>query len=243
MGLLILFMASSVSAFKNSFLDFSKIPSLAINSVRRELFGVIFYHRNYLQNQRLQNENDFLKGKINSLNEIYLENTRLKKFLSFKQDAPFKVVAAKVIARAPDNWSSIVIIDKGSSSGVNRGQAVINNAGFIGRVMETTAFISKVMLISDPNLNLSAIVQRSRQEGLITGTLGTQLIMKYLPEDADIKIQDKIITSGMSKNYPKGIAVGVVVEVGNEFSGLNHYAIIKPAVNLSFVEEVFVIIQ
>ena len=99
------------------------------------------------------------------------------------------------------------------------------------------------MLISDSNLSVSAIVQRSRQEGLITGTLGTQLIMKYLPEDADIKVQDKIITSGMNQNYPKGILIGSVLEVAHEFSSLGRYAIIRPAVNLSSVEEVFVIIR
>ena len=242
-GLLILFIASSLPLLKNSILDISKIPSLAINSVRREVSGIIFYHRNYIQNERLENEKAYLRQKINSLNEIYLENLRLKKLLSFKQESPFKVISAKVIARSPDNWSSVVIIDKGSSNGISRGLAVINNLGLIGRVMETTAFTSKVMLISDPNLSVSAIVQRSRQEGLITGTLGTQLIMKYLPEDADIKLQDKIITSGMNQNYPKGILIGMVVEVAHEFSSLGRYAIIKPAANLSFVEEVFVVIR
>ena len=242
-GLLILFIAGSVSFLKNSFLDLSKIPSIALNSVRREFSGIIFYHRNYVRNELLENERAYLRQKINSLNEIYLENLRLKKLLSYKQESPFKVISAKVIARSPDNWSSMVIIDKGSSNGIMRGQAVINNLGLIGRVMETTAFVSKVMLISDPNLNVSAIVQRSRQEGLIIGTLGTQLIMKYLPEDADIKAQDKIITSGMNQNYPKGISIGSVVEVAHEFSSLGCYAIIKPAANLSFVEEIFVIVQ
>jgi len=242
-GLLVLFIAGSVSLLKIPFLDISKIPSIVLNSARRELSGIIFYHRNYVQNERLQNESAYLRQKINSLNEIYLENLRFKKLLSYKQESPFKVISAKVITRSPDNWSSVVIIDKGSSSGIIRGQAVINNLGLIGRVMETTAFASKVMLISDPNLSVSAIVQRSRQEGLITGTLGTQLIMKYLPEEADIKVQDKIITSGMNQNYPKGILIGSVVEVAHEFSSLGRYAIVRPAVNLSFVEEVFVIVR
>lgn len=242
-GLLILFIASSVSLLKSPFLDISKIPAIAVNSIRRELSGIIFYHRHYIQNERLENEKAFLRQKINSLNEIYLENLRLKKLLSYKQESAFKVISAKVIARSPDNWSSVVIIDKGSSNGISRGQAVISNLGLIGRVMETTVFTSKVMLISDSNLSVSAIVQRSRQEGLITGTLGTQLIMKYLPEDADIKVQDKIITSGMNQNYPKGILIGMVVEVAHEFSSLGRYAIIRPAANLSFVEEVFVIIR
>ncbi|MGA2774636.1 MAG: rod shape-determining protein MreC [Candidatus Omnitrophota bacterium] len=242
-GLSVLFAAGSVSVLKNPVLDFSKFPSIAVSAVRREFMGIIFYHRNYVQNEHLRNEADFFRQKVNSLNEIDLENLRLRKLLSFKQELPFKVIAARVIARSPDNWYSVIIIDKGSSGGVQRGQAVINNFGLIGRVMDTTAFTSKVMLISDPNLSVSAIVERSREVGLITGTLGTQLLMKYLPQDADIKAQDKIITSGMNRNYPKGLPIGNVVEVGNEFSSLGRYAVIKPAVNLSFLEEVFVIVK
>jgi rod shape-determining protein MreC len=242
-GLLVLFVAGSVSLFKNPVFDLSKFPSLAVNAVRREFTGIIFYHRNYVQNERLRSEADFFRQKLNSLNGIYLENLRLRKLVSFKQEAPFKVIAARVIARSPDSWSSVIIIDKGASSGIRRAQAVINNLGLIGRVMDTTAFTAKVMLISDPNLNVSAIVERSREAGLITGTLGAQLLMKYLPVDADIKVQDKIITSGMNRNYPKGISIGTVVEVGNELSNLSRYAVIKPAVNLSFLEEVFVIVK
>jgi rod shape-determining protein MreC len=99
------------------------------------------------------------------------------------------------------------------------------------------------MLINDPNFGVSAIVQRSRQEGLISGTLGGSLIMKYLPKDADIQISDVIITSGLTPIYPKGLLIGKVLTLGEELSGLTRYAIIKPAVNLSNIEEVLIIIQ
>jgi rod shape-determining protein MreC len=66
--------------------------------------------------------------------------------------------------------------------------------------------------------------------------------MKYLPRDADVQISDTIITSGLTEAYPKGLLIGRVVHVGEEFSGLSRYAVIKPAVNLAAIEEVLIII-
>jgi rod shape-determining protein MreC len=86
-------------------------------------------------------------------------------------------------------------------------------------------------------------VQRSRQEGLVTGTLGGNLIMRYLPEEPDIQVSDTIITSGLNGFYPKGLLIGTVIDVGKEFSGLSHYALVKPEAKLSNIEEVLIIIQ
>ena len=97
-------------------------------------------------------------------------------------------------------------------------------------------------MVNDPSLNISCIDSRSRQEGLLSGTLGPNLIMRYLPEGADIKIGDTIITSGLNSTYPKGLLVGIVVDVSEEFSGLNLYATVRPAVNLTNIEEVLLII-
>lgn len=194
-------------------------------------------------NERLRKENNLLRNKINSLNEIYLENNRLKTLLSLKKQSSFKVIAAKVIGRSNDNWSSVIVIDRGTMSGVRRGMSVINYLGLIGRVIEVSSGDSKILLLSDPNMAVSAIVQRSRQEGLVSGTLGARLVMRYLPEEPDLKVGDKIVTSGLNPAYPKGLLIGKVIEVAKEFSTLSRYAIIEPAANLSNIEEVLVIVQ
>jgi rod shape-determining protein MreC len=66
--------------------------------------------------------------------------------------------------------------------------------------------------------------------------------MKYLPEEADVKVNDIVLSSGLNNNYPKGILIGTVIEVGKEFSGLSRYALVKPAVNLANIEEVLVVV-
>ena len=184
-----------------------------------------------------------MRQKIISLNEIYLENLRLKKLLSLKDSSPYKVIASSVIGRSADSWASAIIIDKGSYHGIKSGMPVITYAGLLGCISETARFTSKVLLISDPGFAVSAVIQRSRQEGLITGTLGANLIMRYLPDEPDIKVSDTIITSGLNEVYPKSLPIGTVIDVGNELSGLSRYAIVKPAVNLSNIEEVLVIVQ
>lgn len=239
---LLVFLSLSILSLRRPALDISKEPLSLIAWLQREVGGIIFYHHNLVENIRLRQEVDLLRYKLSGLNEIYLENSRLKNNLSFKQNSPLKFICARVIARSPDNWSSGLIIDKGASSGIKKGMAVITYLGLAGRIVETTNLTSKVMLLSDPNLGVSSLVQRTRQEGLVCGTLGNNLLMKYLPEDADIKLEDVIVSSGLNDIYPKGLLIGKVIDIGKEFSGLSRYAIIKPVVSLSNIEEVLIII-
>ena len=191
---------------------------------------------------RLSNEIGILRAKLFDLREIEQENSRLKSLIGFKQKSPLHLDSARVIARSPDSWSSSVIIDKGKYNGIKRGMAVINTQGLVGRVVESAENISKVLLVNDPSQGISSIVQRSRQEGLVNGSLGSNLIMRYLPDDAQIAVGDIIITSELSQVYPKGLLVGRVINIGKEFSGLSRYAVVKPSADLSSIEEVSVII-
>lgn len=220
-----------------------RYPFLIFTAMGREIRGLVFYHSNYIQNQKLRNEVDLLNQRLNILDEAKTENQRLKQLLSFKQEAAYKVIAVQVIGRSPDNWVSAIIINKGRNNAIKPGFVAISYSGLLGRVVEVTESTSKVMLVNDPLFSVSTIIQRSRQEGLVSGTLGSSLIMKYLPKDADVAVGDNVLTSGLTPNYPKGIMVGTVTEIGEEFSGLSRYAIIKPVSNLSSVEELLIIMK
>lgn len=238
---LVLAVSLFITPLKKAAVGILKTPFSFAAFVRREITGIIFYHRNFVENEKLKQQINRLKYKINSLNEAAIENERLAGLLSLKQQAPYKAIASRVIGRSADNWSSTVIIDKGENSGISRGLAVSGHLGLAGRVIEVTRNTSKVLLINDPGMAVSAVVQRSRQEGLVSGSLGNYLVMKYLPKDADIAPSDLILTSGLTGIYPKGLLIGTVISVGEEFSGLSRYAIIKPVVNPGSIEEVLVI--
>jgi len=224
-------------------LNILKFPLVAGSFVTREVTGLIFFHRNMMLARRLSVENDNLNRKLLEQEEYRLENNRLKELLSLKQKTPLKVIAAQVIARSTDSWVSLVIINKGTRQGIRKGYVVITFAGLAGRVIEVFDSTSKVMLINDPHLGVSAIIERTRQEGLISGTLGNTLIMRYLPKDADMQTGDKIVTSGLTDMYPKGLAIGTVVSFGDEFSGLSRYAVVKPQVALGAIEDVLVVAE
>jgi len=239
----ILLVANSLSCFKNSTQSIFTPQLSLIGLVKREISGIIFYHRNMVQAERLQAEVDLLRLRLFDFRELVQENSRLKNLFNFKQKSPLRLVGARVIARSPDSWSSSLIIDKGRFSGIKPGMVVTSPQGLVGSIVESNDHTSKVLLINDPNQGISSIVQRSRQEGLVSGTLGTNLIMRYLPDEAQITVGDVIVTSELSQIYPKGLLVGRVVNIGREFSGLNRYALVKPIVDLANLEEVLVIIQ
>ncbi|MCX5711750.1 MAG: rod shape-determining protein MreC [Candidatus Omnitrophica bacterium] len=212
-ALALILAAGAISVLKSPTTSILSIPLEVFNFIKNETAGVIFYHRNMVERQRLANELMLFKKKANDANEALIENNRLKKILLFKQNSAFRVLAARVIACSPDNWSQAVIIDKGVSSGIKKGYIAINYLGLIGRVVEVSGVASKILLISDPGLGVSGIVQRNRQEGLVTGTLSTNLIMRYLPKGADIAAADVIVTSGLTANFPKGLIIGTVLIV------------------------------
>ncbi len=234
--------ANSLSCFKNPAQKIFKPQLSFINLVKRELSGIIYYHRNMIQAARLQNDVDLLRWRLFDLRELSQENARLKNLFNFKQKSALRLVAARVIGCSLDSWSASVIIDKGGYSGIKSGMVVICPQGLVGSIVESSNDTSKILLINDPNQGISSIVQRSRQEGLVNGTLGTNLIMRYLPDEAQIIVGDIIVTSELSQIYPKGLLVGRVVNIGREFSGLNRYALVKPFVDLTNIEEVLVII-
>jgi rod shape-determining protein MreC len=219
-----------------------RFPLTLLTLVKKEIGGIIFYHSNMVRNERLRSDLDFLRSKLNESAEIYQENSRLNNLLNLKKNTPYKVIAARVIGRDPSNWFSAVIIDKGKEAGIKKDFACVSFLGLVGRVVEVGKLTSKVMLLNDPNLSVSAITQRSRQEGLVCGSLGGALIMKYISRESDITVNDTVVSSGLTEIYPKGLLIGTVVEIGEEFSSLSRYAIIKPAVDLKSLEEVLVII-
>lgn len=238
----IILLSICTPVLRSPFLGILELPLKLLTQAKREIGGIVFYHRNLARNEKLSKEIELLRYKLNDREEIFRENRRLKSILSFKRKAAFKVIPSGVIGRGAENWSSVIIIDKGKNQGIRNGMVAINHLGLAGRVVEAGPSTAKIILINDPDHNVSAIVQRSRQEGLVSGTLGSSLVMRYLTPESDIQAGDTVVTSGLTAAYPKGLLIGTVSSIGDEFSGLSRYAVVKPAVNLSALEEVLVIV-
>ncbi|NQT90289.1 MAG: rod shape-determining protein MreC [Candidatus Omnitrophica bacterium] len=209
----------------------------------------VFYNFNYLihskklikEHASLRKTVDILTQQLVGYKEIETENSRLRKMLEFKERSPLKFKAAGIIGRDSSNLSDTIMIDQGTSAGVKKETVVVAEAGLIGHVIEASSGISRVMLITDANSRVSAVVSRSRQMGVVYGTSTAVCELRYLSLDADVKPGDEVMTSGFSQIYPKGLLIGAVIKVEKEPTGLSLIALLKPSVDISATEEVLCI--
>lgn len=205
-----------------------------------ELRAVIFFHRSYWQNLRLNQENGALKAKIVSGEEMAVENDRLRKLLDLKTRAPYTTTAAMVIGKDFNSFRPYIILDQGRGAGIKKYAPVLAPSGLVGKVLEVGRYSCRVMLINDPDLSVPALNVRSREQGLVSGTLDGRCKLRFLDSDSDVMEGDLVVTSGLNGTYPEGIAIGKVKVTGTESSGLGKFAILEPAVRISSLEEALV---
>jgi rod shape-determining protein MreC len=133
-------------------------------------------------------------------------------------------------------------VDKGISAGVKKGMPVVTVEGVVGQVINVSPRYAKVLLATDPNSAVDAIIQRSRALGVIKGdNLGYRL--DYVLKDSAVAKDDLIITSGMGGVFPKGLLIGQVIDIGTDKRGMFHTITVRPAVEFRDLEYVTIILQ
>jgi len=201
----------------------------------------------------LKHENEELKAKISELErykriftEYQQENAKLRELLDLKEHTDeYELEAAEIIGRDPGNWFDVIIVDKGEQDGIKNNMALVTDKGLVGYVISTDKNFSKAMLLTDDRSSVSAMIQRTRDNGIVKGTLDTaakdSIRMVYLPQDASLVKGDLVISSGLGGIIPKGIIIGEVIDTKKEPYELMQYALIKPAVDFQKLEYVFII--
>ncbi len=226
---------------KSKVVSVLSLPISIVLSPFQEIKKLFLFHWTYDQYQKLQKENEALKARLIGLQEVSIENQRYEKLLEFKRDLIFSSVTANVIGRDPSNWNAVILIDKGEHDGIHAGMPVVNYLGVIGKVAEVSSGTSKVIFLTDPNFSVAALVQRSREGGLISGSLQGLCRMRYLDPHADIKIGDVIVTSRLSSSFPEGLFIGEVVTIQDSKNSPGVECMVNPAVSSSQIEEVIII--
>jgi len=201
----------------------------------------------YRENQTLRAENQELRHVVFQLTEKAAENERLQAMLEFRtKSVAFQMKAATVIGRDPGILNYSILINQGANDGLKINMPVVTHQGLVGHVMETFAGTAKVRLLVDTGSSAASMVQRpqSRAVGIVEGNPSqvSVLRMKNLMRDGDVIKGDKIMTSGLGGIYPKGLLIGEVTDVVDDDGGLLKTALIRPALDFSRLEEVFVII-
>jgi rod shape-determining protein MreC len=251
--LLISLLLSSVSLRSQSYRDpvghlvldalapFQVVFSWLGRSVGRAWTGYVGLVDARRDNQRLQERVAGLESELLRLGELERENGRLTELLSLRARLEGPVYGARVIARDPGPLAMTLTIDRGERDHVRRGMAVLAPAGVVGQVAEASHTAARVVLLTDHNSGIDAIVQRSRARGIVQGGNDGSCQMNYLSRDADVAVGDQVITSGLDSVFPKGIVIGEVVEVGRRHRGLLQAAVVRPSVALDRLEEVLVV--
>lgn len=195
--------------------------------------------------QILEGKNQKMALENQALREYKAEALRLQKLLDFKNRNldTYDMVPAGIIARSPSNWYKTIIIDRGTVHGIKKGMPVINAEGLVGRITSVSQESSQVSLITDREMAVGVILQRTREtNGIVEGQGNSNsLCMNNIPYYSVIKKYDKVVTSGLSTTYPKGIEVGFIRNIEREPNGLLLTAEVQPVVNFDKLEEVFVV--
>jgi len=193
------------------------------------------------ENERLQRRIGELEQQLIRTAELRAMEHRLDQLLAFRAAFQLQAEPAQIIGRDPAPWSGIVTINKGTADGVQQDSAVIARNGVVGRTIATSGRSARVLLITDHNSGVDAIVQRSRARGIVRGGVDGSLVMKYLDREESVIPGDIVITSGLAGVFPKGLALGEVVHVRRDSRGLMQEAELVPVVPLQRVEEVLVV--
>lgn len=234
---------SVFKSVKYSLVDLTAKPAKLLSLTFLELKKFIFYHRTYDAYMEKRKEVERLKSRLVGLEEVIQENARFQDLLEFKRKLVYSSVVANVIGRDPSRWNAAVIVDKGELDGLKVGMPIVNNGGVIGKVVEVSSKKSKVLLLIDPQFSVAALIQESRETGVVSGTLKGLVRMRFIDRDAQIQIGDRVITSKLSSSFPESLIIGEVIRVQQSSQGLSQECLIQPAVSFSQLEEILVIIN
>jgi rod shape-determining protein MreC len=217
---------------------------IIVHSVR--FFRDIWEHYFFLvsvakENQQLRRQMMAANALAYQQQEVFLENQRLRELLGLKQAMERPVIAAVVISKDPSPWFQTILVDKGSAQGVSRGMPVITPAGVVGLVVDAAGGYSKVMLITDPNSAVDAIVQNSRARGIIKGGTSGYCVFDFVLRKDNIAVSEVVVTSGMDGVFPKGLPVGAITHIVKYESGIFQEVTVKPFVDFDRLEEVLIV--
>jgi rod shape-determining protein MreC len=183
--------------------------------------------------RRLEEERDRLL-------ETQIENERLRGLLDFRQTLVGEVLTARVIGHDATGTARTIVIDRGEHDGVTKGAAVLAREGIVGQVFLAGPDSARVLLLSDHNSGVDAIVQRTRARGIVQGTVDGGCALKWVMRTEDVQLGDALVTSGFDGIFPKGLPIGQVTAVDKRGQLLFQNIEVAPRVAVDRLEEVLV---
>jgi rod shape-determining protein MreC len=194
------------------------------------------------ENQQLRQEITRLREEQAAFAEDAAQGRRLQAVLGFQQQYISKTVAAQVIGTSGTDRSHVLYIDKGLADGLRPNQAVITPYGIVGKLRDVFPHTSQLLLINDSSSGAGVLLESTRIRGIVRGTSSGEIQINNLTPDQRIKPGEPVVTSGGDQVFPRGLPVGTIESIVPDPQHQPYTAItIKPAANLTQLEEVLVI--
>ena len=192
---------------------------------------------------KLEAQNLTNSVRMQKMQALESENMRLRELLGSSFRLQERVQVAELLSVDLDPFYQHVIIDKGETFGVYEGQPVLDSLGVMGQVAEVSQFSSRVVLLTDPSHSIPVQIVRNGLRAVVTGRgLGENLQMEFLPHNADVRVGDLLVTSGLGGRFPVGYPVGKVISVnfpqGKSFAEIP----VTPAARLATSREVMLVL-
>jgi rod shape-determining protein MreC len=232
--------AAALSVFSQVQIGASRL----FGGVRHVWDGYFALRGAHQENQRLKEEVGALELRLQQMQALARRGAQLEQVLGVRQQTSLRTLAANVIALDATGIFWTVTIDRGSSDGVHSDMAVIAPQGVVGRVVDSPAFeAAKVQLLVDRNAGAGAVIERTGAGGVVVGTdSNPPLQMDFVANLADVKVGDRVVTSGLDGIYPPGFAIGHVEKV-EDGHGLYKHIEIRPVVDFRALQSVLVVLE
>jgi rod shape-determining protein MreC len=214
-------------------------------------FGGLLHAKD--ENKKLKEQVDALRQEIILTQSALRENTQLKKLLAYLEGPTFpkdyRPVAARVIARAPSQYTQQIVVSAGKNDGISKHDAVVTGDGLLGEVTKVASHVAQVTLLTDPTSAVSALDIHSNADGILQlDQSGSTLILDRVTKDQVVDRGDVIVTSGfrsgdLSSLYPRGIPLGVVSSVSQTDTDIYKKVQVDAYVDFPNLEAVIVLVK
>ena len=190
---------------------------------------------------QLREQNAELRELVAQTEEYRLEVERLEELLDIKDRYGIEGVTGRVIGRSTDAWNQTVTLDVGTNDGVESGLTVMGASGVVGQVVSAGPGTCTVRLLTDPQSGAAALIQSSRAEGIVRGSLDGLLYLQNIDADVQVSVGDVVLTSGLGGSYTRGLMIGTVVRVDGSTGDASRRIVVSPNDTTGAFEELIVV--
>jgi len=194
------------------------------------------------ENQRLRRELLVVGSRLEKYSELESENQRLRSLLDSAEKVGERVLIAELLAVDMDPFSRRIVLNKGTRDGVAPGQSLVDSHGVMGQIVQAGPFSSSGLLITDPSHAVPVQMQRTGLRAVAVGTgSANELQLLHIPNNADMRVGDLMVTSGLGGRFPSGYPVGRVVSIERDRGQPFAQVVVEPSARLERNREVLLV--